>query len=117
MARSLARPRTTWDHRRRSRWPAALLCLNLGSIGYFAAHALAGRHGLASRSALIARAAVLASAIERLEVNRGLLRADVAALGAEPPDPDVIEEIAADLFGFVRRGDRIVVGLPPRGVR
>ena len=91
-----------------------MLALSLAALAYFSAHALQGRHGLSAREALIARSALLDAEIKRLELTRQSLKTDIAALGAEPPDPDIIEEMAADLLGFVRSGDRIVVGLPPR---
>lgn len=83
-----------------------LTCLGLTCM--FAYHALYGRHGLETRSRLISRSAGLEFEIRGLEAVRAGLNRDVALLAPEPPDADLVEEIARDVLGFVRRQDRIV---------
>ena len=60
--------------------------------------------GTASR-----RSAVLEFEIKRLEAVRAKLERDVALLAAEKPDPDLVEEIAREVLGFVRPDDAVVM--------
>jgi cell division protein FtsB len=82
-----------------------LTCLGLTCT--FAYHAVYGRHGLETRSRLISRSAGLEFEIRGLEAVRFRLKRDVALLSAEPPDADLVEEIARDVLGFVHPQDRI----------
>jgi cell division protein FtsB len=82
-----------------------LTCLGLTCT--FAYHAVYGRHGLETRSRLISRSAWLEFEIRGLEAVRFRLKRDVALLSAEPPDADLVEEIARDVLGFVHPQDRI----------
>ncbi len=82
-----------------------LTCLGLTCT--FAYHAVYGRHGLETRSRLISRSAGLEFEIRGLEAVRFRLKRDVALLSAEPPDADLVEEIARDVLGFVYPQDRI----------
>jgi cell division protein FtsB len=99
-------------HHRRRQITVSLICIAV--IGYFATHATQGRHGHGSRQKLIERAELLGAEIDRLVVVRGRLVNDVALLNLESPDRDLVEEIAADLFGVLRPGDRAVRGALPR---
>jgi len=85
-----------------------VLLLCLGLTAYFAYHAIHGRHGLAARSELIERSALLEFEIKSLEAVRTKLERDVALLAPDRPDPDIVEEIARDVLGFVHPADRIV---------
>lgn len=96
------------DWRFRPRLLLVLLCC-LGLTGYFAHHAMYGRHGLETRSRLISRSAAVEFEIRGLETVRAKLKRDVALLSADPPDPDIVEEIARDVLGLVRRDERIIV--------
>ena len=94
----------------------SLVCLF--ALAYFAHHAIKGKRGLEARSRLIERSRVLEPQIARLEAARTRLERDVRLLNAR--DPDIIEELAIEVLGFARPGDRIVVpaaatGLPPAG--
>jgi cell division protein FtsB len=80
------------------------------ALGYFAYHAIVGKRGFEARSRLIERSRQLGPEIERLEAVRARLEREVALLDAA--DPDIIEELAIDLLGFVRPGDRVLL-LPP----
>ena len=99
----------------------SLFCLF--ALGYFAYHAIVGKRGLEARSRLIERSRLLEPQIERLEAERACLERDVRLLDAR--DPDLIEELAIEVLGFVRPRDRVVVspaqerspptGQPPAG--
>ncbi len=83
-----------------------LTCLGLTCL--FAYHAFYGRHGLETRSRLISRSAGLEFEIRGLEAVRAKLKRDVALLASEPPDTDLVEEVARDVLGFVHPQDRIL---------
>ncbi len=83
-----------------------LTCLALTCT--FAYHALYGRHGLETRSRLISRSAGLEFEIRGLEAVRARLKRDVALLASEPPNADIVEEVARDVLGFVNPHDRIL---------
>jgi cell division protein FtsB len=68
-----------------------------------------GRHGLEARSALIERADLLEFEIRSLETVRARLRHDVALLTPDQPDPDLVEEIARDVLGYVHPNDRVII--------
>jgi len=85
-----------------------VLLLCLGMTAYFAYHAISGRHGLEARSRLIERSTLLEFEIKSLEAVRAKLQRDVALLAPELPDPDIVEEIARDVLGFVHPDDRVV---------
>lgn len=78
------------------------------TTAYFAFHAVFGTHGLLVRDRLISRSAIVEREITVLEAVRLRLRQDVAALGRDPPAPDITEETARAVLGMVRPGDRIV---------
>lgn len=83
-----------------------LTCLGLTCT--FAYHALYGRHGLETRSRLISRSAGLEFEIRGLEAVRARLKRDVALLASEPPNADLVAEVARDVLGFVHPQDRIL---------
>jgi len=87
----------------------SLLCLL--ALGYFAYHAIVGKCGLEARSRLIERSRQLEPEIERLEAVRARLERDVRLLGAR--DPDIVEELAVEILGFARPGQRVVVDPGP----
>jgi cell division protein FtsB len=79
------------------------------ATAYFAYHASFGTHGLEARKRLIEREVLVGREIIVLETVRRRLRQDVAALATDPPAPDITDEIARDVLGFVRAGDVVVV--------
>jgi cell division protein FtsB len=85
-----------------------VLLLCLGFTAYFAYHAIYGRHGLEVRSQLTERSALLEFEIKSLEAVRADLKRDVALLSPDKPDPDLVEEIARDVLGFVRPDDLVI---------
>jgi cell division protein FtsB len=97
--------------RRKSRPRQILVSLFcLCALGYFAKNANVGKRGLEARTRLIERSRQLGPEIKRLEAARARLEREVALLDAA--DPDMVEELAIELLGFARPGDRVVV-LPP----
>jgi cell division protein FtsB len=46
--------------------------------------------------------------IKSLEAVRANLKRDVALLSPDKPDPDLVEEIARDVLGFVRPDDLVI---------
>lgn len=87
-----------------------LACLT--SSAYFGYHALHGRHGLDARNRLIERASLLDFEIKSLETVRDKLNRDVALLAPDTPDPDMVEEIARDVLGYVHPQDVLVANVP-----
>src|SRR5262245_49088301 len=96
-------------HDRRKGQPRQILVslVCLGALAYFAHHAIKGKRGLEARSRLIERSRMLEPQIARLEAARTRLEQDVRLLNAR--DPDIIEELAVEVLGFARPGDRIIV--------
>ena len=102
---------TTADTRNRSRRLCSqtlMLLACLMSTAYFAYHVRYGRHGLDVRSRLEQRTALLDFEIKGLEGVRTKLERDVALLAPEVPNPDLVEEIARDVLGYVRSDDKII---------
>lgn len=95
------------DWRSRVRQVSVLL-LSLSATTYFSFHALYGRHGLEARSTLIERADLVEFEILSLEAVRARLQNDVALLAPDSPDPDLVEEIARDVLGYVHPSDRVI---------
>ena len=94
-----------------------MLLLCLGSTAYFAYHACYGPHGLGAHRGLIDRSNLLEFEIRSLEAVRSKLECDVALLTPDPPNPDLVEEIARDVLGFAHPGDRVFPfpeGTPPK---
>jgi cell division protein FtsB len=85
-----------------------VLLLCLGLTAYFAHHAIYGRHGLETRSKLIERSALLEFEIRSLEAVRAKLAHDVKLLSPDKPDPDLVEEIAREVLGFVHPDDVVM---------
>ena len=85
-----------------------LACLSLAA--YFASHAYSGRYGLEARTKLVERISLLEFELRSLEAARSRLARDVALLAPDRPHPDLVEEIARDVLGFVHPADRIVSG-------
>lgn len=96
-----------YDWRSRLRQVLVLL-FSLSATAYFSHHAIHGRHGLEARSALIERADLIEFEIRSLETVRARLRHDVALLSPDVPDPDLVEEIARDVLGYVHPADRVI---------
>jgi cell division protein FtsB len=91
-----------------------VLC-GLTLSAYFVQHTIAGTHGLNSRTRLVERSLVLQREILVQEAVRDRLKRDVTLLSAEPPDPDLVDELARSVLGMTRPGD--VVLLPASKAR
>ena len=92
--------------------PRRLPIVLLGALlttAYFVAHVVFGTHGLLAKQRLMSRSTDLEREVAVLEAVRSRLRQDVAALGREPPVPDIVEETARSVLGMVMPGDRVVV--------
>lgn len=88
---------------------AAVVLFCLGLMAYFGHHAVHGRHGLEARTRLIERSSLLAFESRSLEAVRGKLERDVALLSPAKPHPDLVEEVARDVLGFVKADDIVVL--------
>ncbi|MGE0629262.1 MAG: septum formation initiator family protein [Hyphomicrobiaceae bacterium] len=77
----------------------------LAATTYFAYHAVNGTHGLLAKNRLTSQSSMLARDIAGLEIVRDRLQRDVAALGTDPPHPDIVEEVARSVLGYSRPGD------------
>ena len=78
-------------------------------MAYFGHHAVHGRHGLEARTRLIERSSLLAFEARSLEAVRTKLVRDVALLSPAKPHPDLVEEVARDVLGFVKADDIVVL--------
>jgi cell division protein FtsB len=87
------------------------VCLCLTT--YFAYHAIQGRHGLEARTKLISRSAQLEQEIKVLEAVRARLDHETALLNESTPDPDYVDELARQMLGYARPGDRLLLDLAP----
>ena len=94
--------------RRSRRPPMVLLGCLLASAG-FIHHAVNGKHGLEARARLIERSSTLEREIAGLEAVRGRLERDVALLAPDPPDSDIVEEIAAGVLGMAYPRDLLLI--------
>ena len=83
----------------------SLFCVS--GLAYFAYHAIVGKRGLEARSRLIERSHQLEPEIARLEAQRTSLEREVRLI--DGADPDMVEELAIEILGFARPGDRVVV--------
>lgn len=90
------------------RLPIVLLGMLLATV-YFAYHAVFGTHGFLAKGRLAERSIEIEREIAVLEAVRTRLRQDVAALGTEPPSPDIVEETARAVLGLVKPNDRVVL--------
>ena len=103
-------------HDRRKGHPRQILVslVCLCALAYFAQHVIKGKRGLEARSRLIERSRVLEPQIARLEAARTRLERDVRLINAR--DADIIEELAIEVLGFARPGDRVIVPAAPRAM-
>jgi cell division protein FtsB len=81
---------------------------------YFIHHAINGKHGLEARARLIERSSALEQEIARLEAVRAQLEREVALLAPDPPDHDLVEEIAAGVLGMAHPQDLLLIGAPTK---
>ena len=79
---------------------------------YLIQHAITGKHGLEARARLIERSSALEREIAGLEAVRARLERDVALLVPDPPDADIVEEIATGVLGMSYPQDRLLIPAP-----
>lgn len=99
--------RNTMYVRRATFWQVLVLLTCMILTAYFAYHAIYGRHGLEALKELKERSSLLDFEIKSLEAVRANLKHDVALLSPAIPDPDIVDEAARDILGYVRKDDRI----------
>jgi cell division protein FtsB len=85
---------------RRSRRSQLVLLGCLLASASFVDYAVHGTHGLKARARLISRSSALEREIAGFEAMRSRLERDVALLAPDPPDSDIVEEIAAGVLGM-----------------
>jgi cell division protein FtsB len=82
-------------------------------IGYFAANAFTGNHGLRAQQDLEQQLAVMKGELAELKVERALWERRVSLLRADRIDPDMLDERARILIGYVDPRD-LTLMLHPR---
>lgn len=101
--------RQTLPDRRGATRQSLVLLFCLGLTAYFVYHAIHGRHGLMAREKLLERSSILEFETRSLEAVRDRLKRDVGLLSPELPHPDIVEELAREMLGFVHPADRIMI--------
>jgi len=99
------------SHRRRR---AVLTVLGLYTfaalfIGYFAANAFTGNHGLRAQQDLEQQLTAMKGELAQLKAERALWDRRVSLLRADRIDPDMLDERARALVGYVDRRDLILL--------
>jgi len=94
----------------RTRLRAVLTALGLYTvaaliIGYFGINAYTGAHGLKAKQDLTQQQADLTRDLERLRVERKTWERRVALLRPDNLDPDLLDERARALLGYVHAND------------
>ncbi|MGH1417603.1 MAG: FtsB family cell division protein [Hyphomicrobiaceae bacterium] len=84
----------------------SLTCLCVSA--YFAYHSYNGRYGFEARSRLIEQQTLLDFEIKSLEAARSRWQRDIALLNANPPHPDIIEDVARDELGFAHPDELVL---------
>ena len=88
----------------------ALVALGcIGLVGYFIHHTRHGRYGLEVQATLEQRLELVRLKTSRLESVRSQLQRDIALLTSDPPEADLVEELARTRLGYAYARDHIVV--------
>jgi cell division protein FtsB len=82
-------------------------------IGYFAANAFTGNHGLRAQQDLEQQLNAMKGELGQLKAERALWERRVSLLRADRIDPDMLDEQARSLVGYVDRRDLTLL-LNPR---
>jgi cell division protein FtsB len=88
-------------HRRTILTVLGLYIFAAAFIGYFGVNAFTGNHGLHAQKDLDQQLAVMQEELRGLKVERTLWERRVALLRADRLDPDMLEERARALLGYV----------------
>ena len=70
-------------------------------VGYFAANAFTGNHGLRAQQDLEEQLATMKGELAQLKAERALWERRVSLLRADRIDPDMLDERARALIGYV----------------
>lgn len=89
-------------------WQLFTLFSCIGLAAYFGCHTVSGRYGLSARSTLLTRTTALEFEAESLAKVRKQLENDIALLAPDPPDPEIVGEMARDLLGYADPRDHII---------
>jgi len=84
-----------------------LSCASLAA--YFGHHLVSGKYGLKTQARLSDRLALVERQVAGLEAVEIRLRRDINLLIAQPPDRDMVEDIAISTLGFAYPRDTIVL--------
>jgi cell division protein FtsB len=103
------------SHRRRREILTAigLYCLAALFIGYFAVNAFTGNHGLRAQQDLDHQLAVMQAELRVVKSERAMWERRVALLRPDRIDPDMLDERARALIGYVDPRDLVLL-LHPR---
>jgi len=82
-------------------------------IGYFAANAFTGNHGLRAQQDLEQQLTAMKGELGQLKAERALWERRVSLLRADRIDPDMLDERARSLIGYVHPRDLTLL-LNPR---
>ncbi len=102
-------------HRRRRIFLTVLALYSFAAlfIGYFGVNAFTGAHGLRAQADLDHELAVMQKELTRLKAERTVWERRVSLLRADRIDPDMLDERARALLGYVDPRD-ITLLLHPR---
>jgi cell division protein FtsB len=81
-------------------------------IGYFGINAFTGNHGLRAQADLDQQLASMQSELSHLKAERALWERRVALLRSDRLDPDMLDERARSLLGFVDPRDLTLLVRP-----
>lgn len=96
------------DRRSKNRRVSVLVLLGCLTLTiYFAHHGMYGRFGIENYRSLSARSQVLTDRLATLRAERDRYRRDIGLL-ATPAHPDMIEESARRVLGFVYPKSKII---------
>ena len=102
-------------HRRRRSILAGLALYTLAAlfIGYFGVNAFSGNHGLRAQQDLEQQLAEMKGELSRLKAERAMWDHRVSLLRSDRIDPDMLDERARALLGYVDPRD-VTLLLKPR---
>jgi cell division protein FtsB len=100
-------------HRRTVLTVLALYTFAALFIGYFAANAFTGNHGLRAQQDLEQQLIAMKGELGQLKAERALWERRVSLLRADRIDPDMLDERARSLIGYVDPRDLTLL-LTPR---